>query len=911
MAGAEFADRLPIEIQQFTGSFDCLTPRDKMAIDAYALALRYRMERMEDKEALTKSSLDYWRLYSILHEVEDRCRLDDLGEVIEGILAPTPPLKKRLKRLRWAESAIRPPDGWAESSERMSRYDKKLLDDIVAHPPRWSWEPKDPYLPDYNLSVLKTLPPGTLPKKLLEKIDSFSLPDPQARNALLHYHLVNEAMIRGYDRPQRRLSLAQERVWLSKCLERYSQPIQQGVHTGNFVRALSASLVMNAHYYPLRTEFLPKEIEAYCEHNVSAVQVKPFVVPANPPVKTPPGSAEPTFEQTRKLLASFKKSGVDIRKFERYFQLTRAMLTKGNGQDLVRGLELIRLQRCLSQADANRSRTFLKTYRDEIERQDLKEEFSNRVLRPQMWWLMTIAMKVQQEGESSELKHFFDCNATAMRIAGASSGRGRHASGQPQKNYNGIIAQKDEILKYYAGTFAGRPTPDLDNAKAIESGIVPPRWLEENGTRIKAIDGARVEIRGMPEGGIKLTWRGIPKGRVCERLTTLNTGDAVFFDHKTYAGLDYLLIDGQKVKTGRHFNRNRALRLCKARDTHTISYVREKTVIERRYSAAPVESTCDRYRKRATIDTLDYPPNSFTYSGDGRIFAVSGNKSYWYDATIPTRMGRLPRRMEHVFNGLAIDQKGERLAAYNGDGFAVYSLSDGKISKRIGRKDPKIALYRLKLIRFSPDGAWLAGVDAGEKKSVSVIDPETDKKLLSITPKCFAGEKSSGYYGPRITALAFSNDGRKLYIGTNRKKVEIWRLEQGMFGFGALTARWIKTLEMPKERNVKALLPDPADPDRLYVAMELRELYHVDTRNGNVLGTYLSDGNMVPTSLQMSSDGHFLMASGDRGVYLWKRGETVQWEMFKGDGIKGGLFFPGSDDVIVVGKTIEQWRPGR
>jgi DNA-binding beta-propeller fold protein YncE len=908
--GAEFSDKLPIEIKQFSGSFDCFTSRDKMAINAYALALRYRMEHMEDKEALKKSSQDNWRLYSTLHDLEDRCRLDDLGEVIEGILAPTPALKKRLKRLRWAESAIRPPDGWAESSERMRRYDKKLLDSIVAHPPRWSWEPRNPHLHDYNLSVLKTLPPESLPKKLLKRIDRLPISDPRARNALLRYHLVNEAMIRGFDRPRRRLTLAQQRAWLSKCLDRFSPSIR-GVHTGNFIRSLSASLVMNAHYYPLRTEFLPKEIEAYCEHNVSEVKVKSFVVPADSPVKTPAGPSEPTFEQTRKLLASFKKSGVDTRKFERYFQLTRAMLTQGNGQDLVRGLELIRLQRCLSRADANRSRVFFKTYRGEIKRQNLKEEFSDRVLRPQMWWLMTIAMKVRQEGDLPELKHFFDCNATTVKIAGTSSGKGGDVPKRARKNYNAILSQRDEILKYYAGTFVGTPTPGLDNAKAIGSGIVPPRWLEENGTRIKAIAGSRVEIRGMPEGGIKLTWRGIPKGRACERLTTLNTGDAVFFDHKTYTGLDYLLIDGQKVKTGRYFNRNRALRLCNARDTHTVSYVREKTVLERRYSAAPVESTCDRYRKRATIDTLSYSPNRFARSGDGRIFAVSGNKSYWYDATIPTRAGRLPRVADNAYRALALDHKGKMLTAYNGDGFAVYSLSDGKISKRIGRKDPKNALYRLALIRFSPDGAWLAGVDAEKKKSVSVIDLEKDKKLLSIVPKCFAGEKNSRYYGPRITALAFSDDGKKLYIGTNRKKVEIWRLERGLTGLGAWKATRIKTFEMPYGSKVGGLLPDPGKSDRLYVATENNRLYEIDTRSGKTLKTYLADGFLGNNQVQISDDGRYLLVGSDRGIYLWKRGETMQWEMFKGDGIKGGLFFPGSNDVIIVGKTIERWSQGK
>ena len=904
--GAEFSSKLPIEIKQFVESISCFDQRDKMALNAYALALRYRMEHMEDKEALKKSSLDYWRLHSIVYDVEERCKFDNIGDVIEGMLAPTPSLKKRLKRLRWVESSIPAPDGWAESSERMRRYDKKLLDGIMSNPPKWKYGLRNPYLHDYNLNVLKTLPSKTLPRKLLDQIHNTSFPNSHARDALVRYHYLVEEMIRQYNRPKRRIALAQERAWVDGCLDFYSVRLR-GTYTGNFIRSLSSSIVFHQHYYPLRKEFLPKEIKEYCEHNVTHMQVTPFDVIQDAPLKTLPKSPRPQFTKTKQLLTAYKKSGSDTKKLERYLQISQQMLTKGNGQDLVRGLQLIRLKNCLDQQDANRTRIFLKTYLEEVKSQDLKEEFSNRVLRPQMWWMMTIGMKIKQEGELPELKHFFDCNATTMQIKqSATQAKAADSKSIPRKNYDAVISQKDTILKFYAGTFANQPTPDLNNAKAISSGIIPPKWLDNNGTRIKPIEDVRVEITGMPKGGIKLTYHGIPKGRTCERLVTLNFGDKIFFNHKTYDGLDYVLIDGKKIKAGQHFNPSHALRQCNAREIHTISYVREKTVIEHKYRSEPVDATCNKYHKRATIDTLNYSPNGFARSQDGKVFAVSGNKSYWYDATIPTRVDRLPKVADNAFGGLTLDQHGEHLAVSQGYGFAWCSLNDEKVLLHISHKDPRIEEYRLKKTLFLPEGHLLVGINT-KKQEVSLINLKKGATILTFVPKCFVGEKKSTYRDPKITALAIANDGKEIYVGTNRKKIEIWRLERGLFGFGELKATWVKTLELPREFKVGAILPDPGNPDRLYVAMDNRNLNLLSIQSGKVHMTYIADAHMGPRMLQLSDDGRYIMVSGEWGVYIWKHGEKIQWDMFKGNGIKGGLFVPGTDDVITVSPKIERW----
>ncbi len=906
--GAEFSHKLPIEIKQFVESISCFDKRDKMALSAYALALRYRIEHIEDKEALKKSALDYWRLNSIVHDIEERCKFNKIGDVIEEILAPTPSLKKRLRRLRWVESTIPAPDGWVESSERMRQYDKKLLDSIVSNPPKWQHEPPSPYLYDHNLSLLKTLPPKTLPRKLLDQIHNTSFLDPHVLDALVRYHYLAEEMMRQYDRPQKRLSFMQERAWLKECLKLYSVD-SKATYTGNFIRSLAASIVFHSHYYPLREEFLPKEIKQYCEHNVTHMSVEPFDVTQDVPLKALPKSPVPQFTKTKQLIESYKKSGLDIQKLQRYFNITQQMLANGSGRDMVRGLQLIRLKNCLDQQDANRSRIFFETYLDEVQAQDLKEEFSNRVLQPQMWWMVTIGMKIKQEGELPELKHFFDCNATSMQIkkSTAKSKKNFHNS-SPRKNYDAIISQKDTILKYYAATFVNRPTTDLNNAKAIKSGIIPPKWLEQNSTRIKPIENVHVEISGMPKGGIKLTYRGIPKGRTCERLVTLNFNNTIFFDHKTYDGLDYILIDNKKIKAGRHFNYNYARRLCNTEGKHTISYVREKTVTKHKYRSEPVDTACGKYFKRATIDTFRYSPTGFARSQDGKVFAISGNRSYWYDATIPARADRLPKVVNNAFNSLTLDQHGKYLAVSQGYGFAWCRLKDKNVLLHISHKDPRIEEYRLQKIVFLPEGHLLLGVNT-KKQEVSLIDLKKGETLLTFVPKCFVGEKKSTFRGPKVTALAISSDGNTVYVGTNLKKIEIWRLEQASSKHKEIKAKWIKTLELPREFKVGAMLPDPDNPDQLYVAMDTQNLNLINTQSGKILMTYIADKPMRPRMLQLSDDGRYIMVSGKAGVYIWKYGEKIQWDIFNGDRIKGGVFVPGSDDVITVGAKIERWSP--
>ncbi len=918
VSGADFATKLPVETRQLVESFDCFSKRDKMALYGYALALQYRMDHIKDTKALEHGDLDYWRLSGMVSDVANRCMLANLRDAIDGILTPTPDLVKRLKRLHWVESGLPQKDGWSESSERMRTYDKKLLDTIMAHPPQWTFAPKNPYLHDYNLTTLKQVPKQALLKKVLSMIDEAAEGNATIKQALTMHHWINEQMVRAYDLPKIRLKLAQQKSWVDACLKRY-QTRGQGFVAGNFHRSLVSTLAVHSQYYPVRSDFLPKELDAYCEHNITEISLDSYVLHQDKPVKTPPKPPKPTFGKTKALLKNFAAAGVPIQKYQAYLNLSLKMLN-GGGKNLMGGLRLIRLQNCLASADANRSRRFLKTLMDEAKDADLKSEFTNRVLRPQMWWMMTIGMKLKQEGETEELKHFFDCNATQimMKPPGKPKNLRQTVDDTPKVPPWKIISQRDEILKYYAATFVGKPTPDMTNAKAVKSGIIAHKYLDGNGTAIKPFGDISLEITGMPKGGIKLTYRNVPKGKICQKMMQLSFGDTIFYNHKTYAGLDYALIDGHKVRTSRHYNGKYAWRLCAKQKKHTISYVKEETMTKRKHAAAPIGSTCNRYAKTSTIDTFERAPYGTAVAHNKHYFVLSGIqydcKSGLYDASIPTRIDTLPESMDYN-RELAVSENGERIVVLQTRQFSYWDTTGKTMAQAVKHKDPRYKMFLLRHISLVSGGVFADNVLAGihrEKRSLSLIDPIKIREILTIHPHIFLQEKKRKYGGPEIMSYAFSPDKKWLYIGTNRKKIEVWHLTKGFLGFGSLSAEFDHDIVLKNTPKIGAMLPDPRDPSRLYIAGNRDRVFLYDMKQNKTVQTYVADYYMQePRTIQVSDDGNYLLVSGFGRVLVWKIGEPIQWDVLTGDGLKGATFRPKSDEIITISKNIEVWKPSK
>lgn len=914
--GADFANRLPVETKQLVESFDCFSKRDKMALYSYALALQYRMDHIKDRKALEHGDLDYWRLFGMVSDVANKCELDNLRSVIDGILTPTPDLKKLLKRLHWVESGLPQKDGWSESSKRMSAYDKKLLDSIMAHPPKWTFALKNPYLHDYNLTALKKVPKRALPKNAVTLIDIATNNNSKIKKTLTNLHWIYEQMVKFYDKPKVRLKLAQQKAWVDACLSRY-QARGRGFIKWNFRRALASSLVLHNDYYPVRSDFLPKELDTYCEHNIINVHLASYALPKDKPVKRAQKSKKIRFDKTKALLKKFASSGASVKKYQEYLNLSLKMLD-GNGKDLVGGLKLIRLRNCFQNEDKKRLKIFFNTLKEEAQREEIKSEFNNRVLRPQMWWFTTIGMLIKQNGETKELKYFFDCNATQMTLKPRKrvNVSKRAVESSRRASIYKITSQRDEILKYYVATFVGKPTSDMSNEKAIKSGIVEHKYLDKNGIKIKPIGEVRLKISGMPKGGIKLTYNNIVGEDSCRNmLMGMSFADTIHYNNKRYSGLDYVLIDGAKVKLGRYFNDRYVKRLCAKGKKHTISYVKERTVAKYKYASTPITSTGDRYIKKSTIDKLSYKPDGVAVSSSKHYFATSGEhygvRSGLYDASIPAKIDTFPEPMDNAFK-LAVSENGDRVIVIQGYQVTYWNAKDKSILRTIGQDNPLYKMFNLKHISLVSGALFsdnvLIGIDR-QNIRLSFIDPLKSKEFLSIKPHIFIKEGKYRYGGPEIVSYAFSRDRKSLYIGTNRNTIEVWKLSRSLFGFGKLSAKFERKIVLDDMHKIAAMLVDSKDANKLYIVGNRDRIYLYDIAQNKIIKTYISDYYMQETDLvQVSDDGKYLLVTGFGRALVWKTGEPIQWDVFLGDDLKGATFRPNSNEIITIGRTIDVWR---
>ena len=904
----EFSNKLPMEMNQLVESFDCFSKRDKTAIYAYALALRYRFEHLKDKEALKRSDLDYWRLWHIVSDIEYSCKLShDFDDILEEILFPTKTLKKQLKRLRWAESAIHT-EGSSESSAKMSRYDKKLLDKIMKNPPKWSIEEKNKYLGDYNLTKIKSYAKNTIANKDNEKIIKESSENSKERKFLLRYAYLQEQYLHYYDKPKKRGQISKELSYLSNCFEHY-RLAQHQTYYGNKKRKLVGKMLYGGTGKIFKKEMLPKEISKYCENNISNMKLDTFLVTKDKvSQEAVPKVRIPVFKMTGKLIDGYKKSGTDIKFYEEYITLSQRMLN-GGGNDLVAGLRLLRLQSCLKTDNANQLNKLLKVSFEEMKEQDYKDEYFNRVVRPQIWWMTTIGMKIKQEGDSDKLKHFFDCNASVASFSNSLTTTNKSTSfrARNQKRNNDrsimhkITSYKDKILKYYAATFVNIPTPNIDNKKAIEAGIIPTKWLEDNQT-IKPISDVKLQISGMPKGGIKLTFDAVPKGEICERVSSLAFSDSIDFDRKTYEGLDYALIDENKIKV-QHFNSKYVKRLCDKKDIHTISFVRENTIIERKYKPKPIDCSNDKYKNITIIDKQRYASYGFAVSGNHKSFVSSGSKSALYNTKSSIKMLHLPGQIDNA-NSLAINEEGKYLAVSQGNNFSFYDLRKKKMITRINYKHKQHKTFSMSNLLFLNDGLHILSiVENGQK--VKIFNPVEKSVIESIMPKFISKEEKSHYRKSRITSISLSEDNQYLYIGGNRQKIEIWKIIHD----NSYNLTYVRTIELPKSikgREIAAITQDPLNAHNLYIAMKSDRLYLWSIGKNSVIKTYNADKFMTPKNIEISDDGKFIMVTGST-LYIWKINEETQWDMFSGYGLVGGFFVPDGHQIISIGKTIDKW----
>ncbi len=873
-----FSDKLPRETIQIVNSFDCFSKDDKIVLYSYVLALKYRMEHLDDRKALLKSNLDYWRLWHLASDIESECYLHyKFDDILEETITPTDKEKKVLKKLRRVEGGIRT-DGSSESSERMSKYDEKLRKKLLFDPPKYEIIKKNRLLQDYDLTTLKEYPKMSIPQNVYDSIQKKKLKGIK-KDLLLRYAFLKEEMIRKYDEPKKRHKIKQEILYLNECQKYYDIHLQSEFYH-NFKRKLANRSATYNNYYPLKQEFLPKEIQTYCEHNISKIKLSTFVVKKDKILKKKKIIIK--FKNTKEFISSYQGKSIIKNKMETYLDIvTNKMQTKG--KDLTSGLQLLRLSNCFKGEDAE----FIKSIFQDIKDNNLKEEFTEKVLESQMWWIMTIGMKIDAEGESKELKHFFDCNQTSNGLMSTTpntqKSNPKKKSRFSSSDSRNAHFQMSKILKYYAATFENKPTPNMSNKKAIKAGLVSKQMLDKNG-KIKVPFGDKLTIKGMPQGGISLNYFNIPKGKLCSDFIHSNKTESIFFNRKTYDGLDYILLNNKKIKV-KHYVDEYVQRLCLEEDNNTISFVKEKTIKIHEYKSEKIDSA---YENVILLESIkNYKGEDIAISNDNKYIAFNNKllnaktldkitmskdrySSYWSIAFSPN--SRL----------LATAEYGRKIIIWNMQNFKKQTSI--KIDE----------LSHIASLSFLKDNKTLIAEGGDDCGKVYIINTDNSKVLSTITPKW---KQKSKYFKERILSMAYAPKDNKIYLGGTNSKIEIWDIED------ILSPRYEGFIEDKTTRRVTALIIDPKDKNILIQGTG-KNIKFWDIKNKKILRTLTPDTYGEIENIIISEDYRYLIASGG-SVFIWDLNNSKQIDILtggQGDEVKNMVFIPNSNKFITIGK---------
>ncbi len=889
------SDTIPKETTQLVNSFECFSKDDKTVVYTYLLALKYRMDHVDDRDALVKSDLDYWRLWHLVSDIEHNCSLYyKFSHILEETITPSKKDKTTLKKLRRVEGSIRT-DGSSESSERMRKYDAKLRKKLLQDPPKFKVLPKNKLLNDYDLTSIKQYPKQSIPQNIYDTITKQKLSGTK-EDLLFRYAFLKEEMLRNYDNPRKRHKIKQELLYIQEC-QKYYNTYLTGEFYHNFKRKLANRSSQYNNYYPIKDEFLPKEVEVYCEHNITSTKLSTFIPKTEKAVVIDKRNVK--LENLKLFLEQYKGDTKKETYAQQYLNLMKTELEKSStSTPSLESLQLLRLQNCLVEKDNKEDFKLIMARVKDFRLEGIKEVFYTNIFNSQRWWRMTISMKIDQEGESEELKHFFDCGQTLLSLRPSSMSNTIKTKDKPRfsgSDMRNAIEQKDTILKYYAKVFENTPTPNMDNKKAIKSGIIAKKWIDDRGN-ITTPFGDNIQINGMAKGGIKLTYTGIPKGDLCTQFIQLNKNDIIHFNNKMYSGIDYIMVNNKKVWLNNYVYKH-VERLCSKKANNTISFVRENTMVKHVFRVqTSVNSAYGSVKKINSIDTNKYTPYSSAHTNNNDFFVIIGSEAKLYSVKYQALVRKLPHKLQNSYYSV-LSPNGKYLAVGRyGTDIHIFDMAKNKIIKTIKtlRKDVGSSV-----VAFLPDNKTLITVG----KKIHLLNIETTETVGVIEPRFMRSKKS--FSSARITSWVVSPDGDTLYIGGNKSTVERWNIKKGWIGPRKI--EYIDHIEDKEIQEVGALTFDPIDNNILVIGSRNTKIKFWDITHKKTIKTLIADKNMNCKSIEFSDDNRYMFALGS-SIHLWDRENTEPLDIINGDKIIGGMFLPNSSDFVTFAKTVDIWK---
>ena len=108
------------------------------------------------------------------------------------------------------------------------------------------------------------------------------------------------------------------------------------------------------------------------------------------------------FTASEKYIDEYKTDKKTKKEMRQYISIMNQNIAKSS-QNLESGLILIRLSDCIK--ETNLENIILKEVKDK----NLTKKYFSNILKPQMWWMMTMKMKKDQEGFSEKTENFLKC----------------------------------------------------------------------------------------------------------------------------------------------------------------------------------------------------------------------------------------------------------------------------------------------------------------------------------------------------------------------------------------------------------------------------------------------------------------------------------------------------------------------
>jgi len=880
---AKFAEELPFESKQLLDSFECFSKEDKIMSIAYLLALKYRIENVDTREELVKTELDYWRLWHIQSDIEEKCKLSyNFDHILEETLVQTDNERKKLKKLRRVEGSIHV-DGASESSSKMNKYDAVLRKSILLDPPKYTVLPKNPDMPDYDLTTLRTYPKKSIPKNIFDQIEKMKITDLQ-KDLLRREAYVKEEMIRHYDTPEKRKVMKQEMFYLEAC-QRELHLYANNEFYHNFKRKLARRSIMTQ-YYGLKKEFLPKEIEAYCEHNISRMKLGTFIPKTDKKKKPKKKKLNIKLENLTTFLKKYDNDSKKKKFAKEYLTLMKQELYKNSTPTpSLESLKLLRLKDCLIHGKDKEDFSLIMARVKDFRLEGLKERFYSNIFNSQRWWYMTIKMKMDAEGNSPEMKHFFDCNQTLSTPAKMPVKRkmkkNKTRSRFTEKQRRDAYWLNNEILKFYAVTFENKPTFSLNNKKAIEMGLVSKKNIDKNGN-IKIYLGNKFLIRGMPKGGIRLSYHGVPKGKVCsDFIQSHSLNSTIHFNGKTYDGLDHIMLNDHKIKLD-HYVYKYVEKLCREEENNTISFVKETTVRQHKYKGKKLGSSYDNV---TLVKSMDHRGSDIEISPDKKLFAITGEAKLFDTKTLSLIMDLDSGGGDDI--RLSFSSDGHWLAVGNYYNFiSLWNMQ--KLSK----------YHKIKTERNSGNSSFIFLSDnhtiaAQLGTTVYMIDINTQKTLSILKPKW---KERSKRYPTGILSMAYSKDKNELYLGGDAGKIEIWDIANRD------KPKYLGFMEDRSTRRVSVLQMDTKD-NNILISGDNKGIKFWNLKKKQAVRKLKPDAHTEFKNIVISDDHRYLIASGG-DAYIWDLSNGEQIDILSGGGTdqaKDIIFLPQSHQFITIG----------